>query len=49
VRVEAGYDVDDPLAIAGLDEMELTPAQPAARRVDINAEDRAHPGLGLKQ
>ena len=49
VRVERRDDVDDPLAIAGIDEVELAATQPAPGRIDVDAEDRAHPGLGFEQ
>ena len=47
--IEAGHDVDDPLAVAGLDQVELAAAQAPPGRVDVNAQDRAHPGLGFEQ
>ena len=49
MRVERRDDVDDALAIARFDEVELAAAQPPSRRVDVDAEDRAHPGLGFEQ
>ena len=49
MRVERGDDIDDSLAIAGLDEVELAAAQPPSWRVVVNAKDRAHPGLGFEQ
>ena len=49
VRVERGDDIDDALAVAGIDEVELAAAQAAPWRVDVDAENRAHPGLGFEQ
>ena len=49
VRIERRDDIDDPLAIAGVDEVKLAAPQPAPRWVDVDAEYRAHPGLGLEQ
>ena len=46
---KSGDDVDDPLAIAGFDEMELAAPQPPARGIDVDAKDRADPGLGFEQ
>jgi hypothetical protein len=47
--IEAGDDVDDPLAVAGLDQVKLTAAQASSGRIDVNAQYRAHPGLGFEQ
>ena len=49
MRVEPGDNVDDALAIAGLDQMELAATKSPPRRVDIDAQDRADPRLALEQ
>jgi hypothetical protein len=47
--IERRDDVDDPLSIAGVDEVKLAATQPSPRRIDVNAKDRAHPGLSFEQ
>ena len=49
MRVETSDEVDDAWTISWIDEVELAAMQPAPRRVDVDAENRAHPGLGFEQ
>ena len=48
VRVERGDDLDDAIALRGLEQMELGLAKSPARRVHIDADERADPGFGLE-
>jgi len=47
--VERGDHLHDPVAVGGLDAMELGAAEPPAWRVDVDAAQRPHPRLAFQQ
>ena len=48
MRIEGRDHLDDAVAIGGFDAQELGAAETTARRVDIDPEQRSHPGFVLE-